>query len=90
MEDDFFSPVILDCDFCEKAQHFNDNHAAVDEGWNWIDIDYEDGTRVTTAACPEHDAEKVTELADRKKDNITYKERIDKNQETFDEVAVDE
>lgn len=69
---DFNNPIILDCDFCEVIEHFLNRHAPIDEGWSWMEQGMEDGTQILTVACPKHDADKVSEKAEEKKQSINY------------------
>ena len=86
--------MILDCDFCDTAEHFPHRSQAVEEGWNWMDYEYEDQSKLQTVACPEHDASKVKELQKKKDENLTYSENSkpsktaqnDRNQRSLKQV----
>ena len=92
--DDPYESLILDCDFCDEAEHFEHRGKAVDAGWNWSELQYNDELKVQTVACPNHDADKVSKLQQQKIESITYTEKgnssdsvkTDSNQATLEEA----
>ena len=73
-EVDPYQSLILDCDFCDNAEHFTDIPAAVEAGWNWMSSEYKDGTELVTVACPDCDHDRVSDHHDAKMELITYSE----------------
>lgn len=81
---DAFGSIILDCDFCENAEHFKDKAEAIDQEWNWMETGYKDGTELITTACPDCDPDKVHELDEKKREALTYSENSEKASKNTD------
>lgn len=82
--------IILDCDFCSTIKGFENMQDAIEKGWNWQEGETDYGY-IVSAGCPDHDAGKVVDLFEEKREELEMVESEEdfrpEDQRSLSEVA---